>query len=92
MNTKITDRTGQEYDFDRCTKDQLAAYVIDMTHVSYTLRSESSIGAAVLAAALVPRESKAAVAKELAEYLSTSVGDLGIVRGMVDRYRKAVAP
>ncbi len=101
---KYTDRTGQEYDFDRCSKAQLIAYAKAAMCACGRVSSGHDEGLAVLAAAEVPRESKADVARELAEYVLKNLGapttwpqplndrTANELREFRVRYSKAVAP
>jgi hypothetical protein len=92
---------GREYDFDRCTKEQLAAYVRDF-QAGHGCSAFVS-GVEVLDAARVPRERKEDVARVIAERVAFcwaesgrgTVNDAGVsfhdaMRDLAERYRKAV--
>ena len=98
-NVKIIN--GITYDFDRCTKEQLAAYVADFLErgtprFRVTGRSVHTSGNVVLAAARVER--KEDVARDLAQYACAAAANPDAdhpfnatrLYQFVDRYNKAV--
>lgn len=100
-NTKVY-LGDTEYDFDRCTKEQLAEYAAEIQRgnakMGRKLISNLETGKVCIEAARVPRERKEYVAREIAEYVdqrsqcpySDNPFVAKTLYEFAERYRKAV--